>query len=131
MPAIAIANPMIMIVTVALVFVRLAVSAGGQTFATAFPPGSSLGKDRLDQHGGSFTLNSAAACVRSNRCSATSSSSCRACLALSLAKLAYAVGPAMSKARLIPRLSDQNPWAQSRSPMDMMRHGWSMSLFHA
>jgi predicted PurR-regulated permease PerM len=25
--------------------------------------------------------------------------------------------------RLIPKLSDQNPWAQSRRPMDMMRHG--------
>jgi hypothetical protein len=24
---------------------------------------------------------------------------------------------------VIPRLSDQNRWAQSRSPMDMMRHG--------
>jgi hypothetical protein len=27
------------------------------------------------------------------------------------------------KAGLIPRLSDQNSWAQSRIPMEMMRHG--------
>ena len=27
--------------------------------------------------------------------------------------------------------SDQNPCAQSRNPMDMMRHGWSTSLFQA
>src|SRR6516165_9609884 len=26
---------------------------------------------------------------------------------------------------------DQNPWAHWRSPMDMMRQGWSTSLFHA
>lgn len=32
---------------------------------------------------------------------------------------------------LIPRLADRNPCAQSRSPMDMIRHGWSMSLFQA
>ena len=32
---------------------------------------------------------------------------------------------------LIPTLADQNRCAQSRNPMDMMRHGWSMSLFHA
>ena len=32
---------------------------------------------------------------------------------------------------LIPMLTDQNPCAQSRSPMDMMRHGWASSLFHA
>ena len=28
-------------------------------------------------------------------------------------------------------LTDQNPFAQLRSPMDMMRHGWASSLFHA
>ena len=33
--------------------------------------------------------------------------------------------------RLIPGLIDQNPYAQSRRPMDMMRQGWSMSLFQA
>ena|SRR5829696_5148083 len=33
--------------------------------------------------------------------------------------------------RLIPSLIDQNPWAQSRKPMDMMRQGWSVSLFQA
>ncbi|WP_348983926.1 DDE-type integrase/transposase/recombinase [Methylosinus sp. C49] len=33
--------------------------------------------------------------------------------------------------RFIPILTDQNPCAQSRNPMDMMRHGWSMSLFQA
>jgi len=27
------------------------------------------------------------------------------------------------EAALIPTLADQNPWAQSRSPMDMMRQG--------
>jgi AraC-like DNA-binding protein len=32
---------------------------------------------------------------------------------------------------LIPDHSDQYPCAQSRSPMDMMRHGWSTSLFQA
>jgi hypothetical protein len=29
---------------------------------------------------------------------------------------------------LIPILIDQNWWAQSRMPMDMMRHGWLTSL---
>jgi len=33
--------------------------------------------------------------------------------------------------RLIPNPNDQNPWAHWRSPMDMMRQGWSTSLFHA
>src|SRR5258708_16933074 len=33
--------------------------------------------------------------------------------------------------RLIPNPIDQNPWAHWRSPMDMMRQGWSTSLFHA
>ena len=32
---------------------------------------------------------------------------------------------------LIPTPDDQNPWAQSRSPSDMMRQGWSVSLFQA
>src|SRR6516164_2345435 len=32
---------------------------------------------------------------------------------------------------LIPNPIDQNPWAHWRSPMDMMRQGWSTSLFHA
>ena len=31
----------------------------------------------------------------------------------------------------IPNPIDQNPWAHWRSPMDMMRQGWSTSLFHA
>src|SRR5262249_13486178 len=33
--------------------------------------------------------------------------------------------------RVIPSPIDQNPWAHWRSPMDMMRQGWSTSLFHA
>ncbi len=37
----------------------------------------------------------------------------------------------LSKSRLIPNPIDQNPWAHWRSPMDMMRQGWSTSLFHA
>src|SRR6516162_7056287 len=32
---------------------------------------------------------------------------------------------------LIPNPIDQFPWAHWRSPMDMMRQGWSTSLFHA
>ena len=32
---------------------------------------------------------------------------------------------------LIPRLSDQNPCAQSRSPMDMTSQGCAASLFQA
>ena len=36
-----------------------------------------------------------------------------------------------SSHKLIPALVDQNLWAQSRSPMDMILHGWSTSLFHA
>jgi hypothetical protein len=35
------------------------------------------------------------------------------------------------QAPLIPRLFNQNPCAQSRSPMDIIRHGWSVSLFQA
>ena len=31
----------------------------------------------------------------------------------------------------IPMLTDQNPCAQSRNPMDMMRQGWASSLFQA
>jgi hypothetical protein len=42
-----------------------------------------------------------------------------------------ASGAQLSSTRLIPSLIDQNPCAQSRSPMDMMRHGWSVSLFQA
>jgi len=34
------------------------------------------------------------------------------------------------KSDVIPRLADQNLCAHSRSPMDMMRHGWASSLFH-
>src|SRR5215470_9386186 len=37
----------------------------------------------------------------------------------------------LSHGELVPDLSDQNPWAQSRRPMDMMAHGWSTSLFQA
>src|SRR5215208_2693553 len=33
--------------------------------------------------------------------------------------------------RLIPSPGDQNLWAQSRSPMDMISQGRSVSLFHA
>jgi Schlafen, AlbA_2 len=33
--------------------------------------------------------------------------------------------------QLIPYPIDQNLYAQSRSPMDMIRHGWSTSLFQA
>jgi hypothetical protein len=33
--------------------------------------------------------------------------------------------------RLIPSPSDQNPWAQSRIPMDMMRQGWRTRRFQA
>ena len=32
---------------------------------------------------------------------------------------------------VIPILIDQNPCVHWRSPMDMMRQGWSMSLFQA
>src|SRR6516225_5301868 len=30
---------------------------------------------------------------------------------------------------VLPNPIDQNPWAHWRSPMDMMRQGWSTSLF--
>ena len=33
--------------------------------------------------------------------------------------------------QLIPSPVDQNPCAHSRNPMDMIRQGWSTSLFHA
>ena len=33
--------------------------------------------------------------------------------------------------QLIPSLFDQNLYAQSRRPMDMMRQGWSTILFQA
>ncbi len=36
-----------------------------------------------------------------------------------------------AKMGFIPTFIDQNPCAQSRSPMDMMRHGCSTSLFQA
>jgi hypothetical protein len=32
---------------------------------------------------------------------------------------------------LIPSPIDQNPWAHWRNPMDIMRQGWSTSLFQA
>jgi hypothetical protein len=32
---------------------------------------------------------------------------------------------------IIPTPIDQYPCTQFRSPMDMMRHGWLISLFHA
>ena len=35
------------------------------------------------------------------------------------------------KPTLIPSLIDQNPCAHWHNPMDMMRQGWSTSLFHA
>ena len=34
-------------------------------------------------------------------------------------------------AGLIPLPTDQNRYAQSRKPMEIMRHGWSTSLFQA
>jgi hypothetical protein len=39
--------------------------------------------------------------------------------------------PIGRKEVLIPTGIDQNPCAQSRIPMDMIFHGWSMSLFQA
>ena len=38
---------------------------------------------------------------------------------------------AVAVRRLIPGPIDQNPCAHWRNPMDMMRQGWSTSLFHA
>jgi uncharacterized membrane protein YeiB len=35
------------------------------------------------------------------------------------------------RVELIPTLIDQNPWAQARSPMDMIFQGCSISLFQA
>jgi hypothetical protein len=49
------------------------------------------------------------------------------CMTIVAASMAY-MFVAM---QLIPTLADQNRCAQSRSPMDMMRHGCSTSLFHA
>ena len=42
-----------------------------------------------------------------------------------------AYGELIRAAGFIPNPIDQNPWAHWRSPMDMMRQGWSTSLFHA
>jgi transposase len=39
--------------------------------------------------------------------------------------------PPLARDALIPMRIDQNPWAHWRSPRDMMRHGWSASLFQA
>jgi hypothetical protein len=39
--------------------------------------------------------------------------------------------PKWFRERLIPNPLDQNPWAHWRNPMDMIRQGWSMSLFQA
>ena len=38
---------------------------------------------------------------------------------------------ALANRQVIPRLAVQNRYAQSRSPIDMIRQGWSMSLFQA
>ncbi len=38
---------------------------------------------------------------------------------------------ARQEIRVIPACADQNPWAQSRRPIDMMSQGWSMSLLQA
>ena len=38
---------------------------------------------------------------------------------------------AQSESALVPSPIEQDRWAQSRSPMDMMSQGWSTSLFHA
>ncbi len=35
------------------------------------------------------------------------------------------------KVRLIPVLTDQDPWAQSRMPMEVTLAGWARSLFQA
>ncbi len=43
----------------------------------------------------------------------------------------YDVATKSIKLGVIPALIDQNLCAQSRSPMDMILHGWSTSLFHA
>ena len=37
----------------------------------------------------------------------------------------------LEEERLIPSPIDQNPCAHWRNPMDMIRQGWSTSLFHA
>src|SRR6516165_2923808 len=43
----------------------------------------------------------------------------------------YKCSPSDQFYGLIANPIDQNPWAHWRSPMDMMRQGWSTSLFHA
>jgi len=56
---------------------------------------------------------------------------------LNSSHLVFVVGPSgcgkssLLKVGVIPNPIDQNPWAHWRSPMDMMRQGWSTSLFHA
>src|SRR4051812_45401844 len=42
-----------------------------------------------------------------------------------------ALAAALDQQGVIPGLSDQNRCAQSRNPRDIMRQGWSVSLFHA
>jgi len=49
---------------------------------------------------------------------------------MGVAKARGAMPPARA-GPLIPNPIDQNPWAHWRSPMDMIRQGWSTSLFHA
>ena len=50
---------------------------------------------------------------------------------LPLQQLFLAAASPLVVVLLIPIPIDQNPWAQSRRPMDMMRQGWSTSLFQA
>jgi len=45
--------------------------------------------------------------------------------------LGYAADAIKPFEDLIPTVTDQNPCAQSRSPMDMMRQGCATSLFQA
>ena len=53
-------------------------------------------------------------------------------LRLSVNPLYHSVGLKLGHVLgVIPNPIDQNPWAHWRSPMDMMRQGWSTSLFHA
>ena len=53
--------------------------------------------------------------------------------AISLVSGVVGVGAATALAVgwVIPRLSNQNLCAQSRSPMDIIFQGWSVSLFQA
>jgi hypothetical protein len=39
--------------------------------------------------------------------------------------------PESTLGQVIPLPTDQNRYAQSRKPMEIMRHGWSTSLFQA